>query len=182
MHCHRISLALFAALLTASCSQAIAAEEDDSAVFLATVSPCEGEPEVLLAATLNTDIGQESPEREAARLSLDREYSQALKNMRARNSGSVPLPKGFECSRFKITSFSAIGSERSIHWETVHRSFPGITKVREVSLPGYNLKGDRAIVEITMTCGLLCGSDELVELRKANGKWERVNFVVSANT
>jgi hypothetical protein len=149
-------------------------------VLLAAVSPCESESEILLATTLNTDVGEETPEHEAARLSLDQWYSQALTDLHVRNSGSVPLPKEFACSKFKVAPLSAIGSTHFIDWERVHRSFPGVGGVLQISLPGYNHDRDRAIVKITMTCGRLCGSDDLVELRKTNGKWERVRRVESA--
>lgn len=180
VHCHRISLALFAALLIAGGSQATATREKDSAVLLAAVSPCEGEPEILLATTLSTDVGEETPEHKAARLSLDQWYSEALTNLHTRNSVSVPLPKEFACSKFKVVALSAIGSTHFIDWKRVHRLFPGVTGVLQISLPGYNRDRDRAIVEITMACGLQCGSDYLVQLRKTDGKWKRMRRVESA--
>jgi hypothetical protein len=182
MHCHGIGLAVFVALVTASCSQAIATSEEDAAVLLAAVSPCDGDPGILLSATLNAAVQEESAEHEASRLSLDQAYSQAIKDLRARNPGSVPLPKEFACRKLQVVPLTAIGSERgAINWETVHRSFPGVQRVIKISLPGYSRDRDRAIVEVSMTCGLLCGSDELVELQRSNGKWERVTQVTSAN-
>lgn len=173
------ALALFSVLLFDGGSGATAAGKEDSAVLLAAVSPCEGQSELLLATTLNTSVEEENFEHKAARLSLERWYFEALKDLRARNSGAVPVPK-FVCSKFKVVPPQAVVAEGAIDWWRVHRLFPGITGVLQVSLPSYDRERDRAIVEITMTCGRLCGSVDLIELRNTNGKWERVNRVESA--
>ena len=64
---------------------------------------------------------------------------------------------------------------------TGHRGH-GAGIIREVSLPGYNRAGDRAIVEVALECGMNCGSDDFILLRKVNGKWERVSVSESATS
>ncbi len=180
----RIGLAVSLALLTTlSACAADTDAEDPSVLRAALCPPFVGAPGVLVSTTLDTSRTKESPPREAARMGLSEEYVGALKNLRARNYGTGPLPGGFTCPSFKIVPRSDLASwYEHGDWKSLHRAFPGVDSIREVSLPGYNQTRDRAIVEMALSCGLNCGSDDFILLRKTNGKWERMTVSESATS
>jgi hypothetical protein len=158
----------------ASCA-ADTKKEDSNVLRAALCPPLVGSPGVLVSSTLDTSHVQESAAEEAARLGLSEEYATTLKNLRTRNSGSVPLPDGFTCPGYQIVARSNLGALYKPHgtWAAFQRAYPGVGSIREASLPGYTRTGDLAIVEVALSCGLNCGSDDFILLQKANGKWQR---------
>jgi hypothetical protein len=180
----RVGLLFAVAINTPCASAANIADPEDSTVLMAALSPCESDADVVLVGTtLSVNDLREPLPQKAARLSLDEGYSQALGNLRTRDPASVTFPSGFDCPRLKLVERSAVASVLEHgDWQSFRRTFPGVVKLMEISLPGYNRAHDRAVVEVSMTCGINCGSDDLIELRRVNGKWERVTVVEDATS
>jgi hypothetical protein len=171
----RIAAAVSLVLLTAIGTTAADTESEDAVVLRAALcAPFVGEPGVLVSTTLDASRKQEAAPQEAARMGLSEEYADALKDLRTRNSESMPLPDGFACSGFKIVPRSDLASwYEHGDWGGFQRAFPGINNIRQVSLPGYNRTRDRAVVEVQLSCGRNCGSTDVFVLRKTSGKWQR---------
>jgi hypothetical protein len=183
----RGSLGVSATLLVAIGSCAVDFKTEDANVLRAALCPpFVGSRGVLVSSTLDTSHAHESAAAEAARMGLTEEYSTTLKNLRTRTSASVSLPEDFTCPEYQIVARSDLapwyGSGGSGTWEDFKRAYHGAGIIREVSLPGYNRAGDRAIVEVALECGMNCGSDDFILLRKVNGKWERLSVSESATS
>lgn len=176
---------LFAVATNTPCAYAANITDlEDSTVLMAALSPCESDADaVVVGTTLSVNDLRDSSPHEAARLSLDDGYSQALGNLRSRNLASVAFPSRFHCPRLKLVEHSSVVPVLEHgDWQGFRRTFPGAVKLIRISLPGYNRTHDRAIVEVSTACGINCGSDDLIELRRVNGTWERVTLVESATS
>jgi hypothetical protein len=176
MKASQVSLAVSLALLAVLRFAAAGIESDDSKVLHAAVCSPALTRGVLVATTLNTS-GSHSPPPDMSHQGLSDDFSDALNDLRSRNSGSSkPLPEGFKCPSLKIVPRSDLASWYEHNdWKAFRRAFPGFKRIREVSLPGYNRARDLALVQIAVSCDDCTGVDQLFAFHKVDGKgWEPV--------
>jgi hypothetical protein len=57
------------------------------------------------------------------------------------------------------------------NWERLYAAFPGATGWMSLSLPGYAITGDIAVVYVALYCGSLCGQGRYVYLQRIHGHW-----------
>jgi hypothetical protein len=175
----RVLFTSLALLTTLGLAPAIADTESEDFEVLHTLlcGGYAGDPGVVAATTLKA-TGAHSPPQDTRPIGLmEDEYEEPLKDLRSRNSGSVPLPKGLECPPFKVVPRADLSSwlQQGGDWKTFRRLYPGLDEIREVSLPGYNQAHDRALVEVVVSCGDNCGGNQqFFAFHKVNGKWVRV--------
>lgn len=174
MKSSQVSLAVSLALLAVLRFAAAGTESEDSKVLRAAVCSPALTRGVLVATTLDTS-GSHSPPQDVSHQGLSDDFNEALKDLRSRNSGSRPLPDGFECPWLKIVPRADLASWYEHHdWKAFRRAFPGFERIREVSLPGYNQARDLAIVQVAVSCGDCGGADQIFGFRKVNGEWKEV--------
>lgn len=73
----------------------------------------------------------------------------------------------------QLDAFFAGAGDLETKWRKFYAVYPGAIGMLEVSAPAYSSDGQRAVLSISHSCGSLCGSGELVEMEKVDGKWRR---------
>jgi hypothetical protein len=66
-------------------------------------------------------------------------------------------------------------------WAAFYKKYPDINGIMTFSLPGYSAQGDVAIVQVSGSCGSLCGNGFFWILRRESGHW-RVDKAVQGWT
>jgi hypothetical protein len=99
-------------------------------------------------------------------------YQEPLLNLLRRNGEPQKLHSPRVCDRVKMVPRSAIDHAIANGWEGTQLTF---------SLPGYNARGDLALIYEGSQCGngLRCGEGYLIELRKSNGQWVEDKRIVA---
>lgn len=108
-----------------------------------------------------------------------------------RTNATEALPKGIECSRVRMESYSRI--KAAFHRPAKHPmefpvpigvlipigantgfkdTFPDIGILLRLSMPVYSQAMDTAVVYFSEDCGGLCAHGEYVVLRRVNGVWQ----------
>ena len=64
-------------------------------------------------------------------------------------------------------------------WEAFYKAFPNALGVTSLSAVGYNRSGDRAIMFISHGCHSVCGSSQIVTLRRDQGHWRIIALRMS---
>jgi len=104
----------------------------------------------------------------------------AIQSLRTRNTVRHELPPVKMCLGFKVVASAKINSlfqsvtsttKRVSGWQLFHQAFPKAAGILSLSRPGYSKNGQVAIVQVSYSCGSLCGSGEYWVLHKVHGKW-----------
>jgi hypothetical protein len=106
----------------------------------------------------------------------------ARRSLLTRNAQSTSLPFASVCANLKRVNAAEIDhylerpkNDRPIgydRWSAFYDRFADAQGVMRLSLPGYSVQGDLAIVEVSAACGETCGSGFFWILRKAAGHWK----------
>jgi hypothetical protein len=96
----------------------------------------------------------------------------AVRSLISRNKGKHKLPRITLCEAFKLVSerkLDAIFAKS--WWKGFYHAFPNASGIFRLSLPGYSADGKLALVQVSGSCGGLCGSGFYWVLRYVHGSW-----------
>jgi hypothetical protein len=62
-------------------------------------------------------------------------------------------------------------------WDTLFRRYPGSRGFITLSAIGFNRSRDVALVKVKVDCGVPCGSVQLYQLHKIDGRWQQAKMV-----
>lgn len=96
-----------------------------------------------------------------------------------RNRTHAPLPNVDACDGLRridakeLDSYLGDSRKEGVpeRWMEFYEKNEGLEGVLSLSLPGYSSQGDLAIVQVSSSCGWLCGGGSFWLVKKASGKW-----------
>ena len=102
----------------------------------------------------------------------------AVRDFEARNRDALPLK---ELSRIGLTTAVTLVTDQALstlprrdpeeYWSQFYQRYPGSSGHIELSAIGYGANGDIAILIVSRGCGSLCGSTDMVSLRRTGQGW-----------
>ena len=97
-----------------------------------------------------------------------------------RNRNGVGLPAADACrEKFIVLSAKEIDDYFEApakgglqeRWSAFYERYPDVNGIMTLSLPGYSAQGDAALLQVSGTCGPLCGNGSFWIFRKEFGRW-----------
>ncbi|OOG59272.1 hypothetical protein [Rhodanobacter sp. C03] len=98
--------------------------------------------------------------------------SSAMNSLLLRNKTAHDLPTLSLCPGYKsVPQVEIEAAMAKKGWPGFYKAFPNASGISYLSLPGYSLDGNVAIVEFSGSCNLRCGSSFFWVMHKVEGKW-----------
>lgn len=109
--------------------------------------------------------------------------AEAMDDMYDRNKTITTLPASIACDQLKILSEAEIlkgfdTKPKLPHsiavdedWAGFYETFPGVSDIVKVSMPGYSKDGKQAVIYLQSVCGSLCGGGSFMQYKNVNGAW-----------
>jgi hypothetical protein len=97
-----------------------------------------------------------------------------------RNAHPVPvcpsIDAGIDVTRVSDAELQSLpGRDAEAYWTAFRAKYPDAIGSVTLSRPGLSADGSRAILEVTHTCGSLCGEGMLILLRRDGERWRVVS-------
>lgn len=169
----RASFVLSVVLLSSSCSMLNVRTSDDREITLIALREiCDNEKPGLFVLSVTTAV----VDRNFVIDDFDETTRQSLIQ---RNRTSIQLPATSTCRKLRLLAAGEMDSYFKAadkgglqeRWSAFHQEHPDINGIMTLSLPGYSKRGDEAILQVTGTCGPLCGNGSFWIFSKVSGRW-----------
>ncbi|MBD0319713.1 MAG: hypothetical protein ICV87_05225, partial [Gemmatimonadetes bacterium] len=152
-----------------------AAVTDEAAVYAAVIDHFVGAGKsavVIDSTNLRGPVGSDVARRASAELASS--FAEANRAPRA-IPRPLPTARTIRFTRHRELPFSAPGAgveELETRWRRFGELFPGAEGFYQFSAIGFDAARSTAVLYTSHSCGSLCGSGNLVTLRRTGGRWQ----------